>query len=494
MALTPAQAVEVINRLYAKLVARRGAITKRNNYFAGKHPLTFASPEWRKYHEGRFTDFSDNWCGVVGRAAAERTQVFGVRLGDDPDVQSPDERDLWRDWVAVDGPAKAAQGYLTSTVTSTSYALVWGDKNGEPLLTWETPDQAIIEYDVETGEELYGLKSWTDDDGEYATLYTPDEIWKLKRAKTFAGSTSLILPEGVSLSVLQGGWTERDNAKPAIPNTLGVIPLVEYPNRPTLGSGPISDIDGTMAMQDANNLMWAYLFGAADFASLPARVVMGQEPPKMPILDANGQKIGEQSVDIEKLKHGRLLYLTGQNTTIGSWESARLDVFTDVINVMVKHIASQTQTPIHYIMGDLGNVNGETLTATELPLSTKVRGGHLHLTGPTRKTFRLFALVRDNKAVAEACRTAVTQWRNPETMSDAQVSDAASKDASIGWPFAAILERRYGLSQPEIARVLAQREAEATTDPIAVISRNLASGTGNQGQGNQAAQGAPVSS
>ena len=53
----------------------------------------------------------------------------------------------------------------------------------------------------------------------------------------------------------------------------------------------------------------------------------------------------------------------------------------------MKHIASQTQTPIHYIMGELGNVNGETLTATELPLATKVRSGHKHLTSPTREVF-----------------------------------------------------------------------------------------------------------
>lgn len=478
MGLTPKQAAEIVNRLYSRLALRRPGIAKREDYFAGKHPLAFASPEWRKFHEDRFSGFSDNWCGVVARAAAERTEVFGVRLGNDPDVQSPDEAQLWQDWMRVDGPAKSAQGYLQGTATSTSYALVWGNADDEPVLTWETPSQAIVDYDVETGEARYALKSWTDDDGEYATLYTPTEVWKLKRAKSFAGQTALILPASVSSSLLDGGWTERDQ-QPVITNPLGVIPLVEHPNRPLLGSGPISDIEGTIPMQDAITLMWAYLFGAADFASLPARVILGQEPPKMPILDANGQKIGEQVISADQLKNGRLLWLTGENAKIDSWEPAKLDVFTEVVNVAVKHIASQTQTPIHYIMGELGNVNGETLTATELPLATKVRSGHKHLTSPTREVFRRFALVRGSDAVAQACRTAVVQWRNPETMSDAQVSDAASKDSTIGWPFPAILERRYGLSQPEIARVMAQREAERTSDPIVAATRNLAAGTGN---------------
>lgn len=459
MGLTADQAATITNKLYASLRNRSTSVAELADYAAGKHPLRFASAEWRKSHESRFQGFSDNWCGVVARAAAERTEVFGLRLGSDVDVQSPEEAALWRDWEAVDGPSKAAQGYLCGTTTSTSYALVWGDSDGNPLLTWESPQQAIVYYDPETGEPLYGLKAWSDDDAEHATTYTRNEVWKFSRSRSgiIARDSGLVLPN----SLLAGGWSARSDTRSVIPNPLGVLPLVEHPNRPLLHGGPISDIAGVKAMQDAINLLWAYLFSAADFASMPARVVMGQEPPKMPILDENGQKIGEQKVDSESLKQGRLLWLTGQNTKIGQWEAAKLDVFTDVINVAVKHTASQTQTPIHYIMGELGNVNGETLTATELPLATKVRSGHKHLTRPTREVFRRFALVRDQAAVAEACRTAVVQWKNPETMSDAQVSDAASKDKTIGWPFAAILERRYNLSQPEIARILAMAEAEA---------------------------------
>lgn len=456
--LTPDGALQVADKLLGRLQRRRPQVEKRQRYFRGEQPLAYASEEWRKFHGQRFAHFADNWCGIVAKAAPERTEVFGLRLGDDPDVQSPDERDLWRDWDAVDGPAKMAQGVLESAISSTSYALVWADPAGEPLLTWETASQAVVDRDPETGATRYGLKAWADEDTEFLTLYTPDELWKFERARGGLRPSGIYLPEQLS-----GGWSRR--AEGVVRNPFGVVPLVEFPNRPLLDGGPVSDIEGTMAMQDAANLMWAYLFGAADYASMPARVVMGQEPPKVPVLDKDGRKVGEKAVDIEALTRGRMLWLTGQDTKIGAWEAAKLDVFTDVINVMVKHIASQTQTPIRYIMGELGNVNGDTVQATDFPLATKVRQGHKHLTGPTRQLFRLLALVRGQDTVAEACRTAVVQWRNPETMQDAQISDAASKDAAIGWPFAAVLERRYGLSQPEIQRVMAQREAEAL-DPI----------------------------
>ena len=480
MGFTPTVAAYWVNRLHDEMTIRNGpldnrpSLDKRERYFNGDQPLQFASQEWRNFHNDRFRGFSDNWCGVVGSAAADRTEVFGIRLGDDPAVQSPDEKALWDDWVRAGGPEKSDQGYLSSAYLATSYALVWADADGNPTLTWLNPDTTIVHNDPETGEPEYGLRAWVDDDlTEHATLYTADEVWKFSR-KTVAtrlAASGFILPSSVTL--LAGGWGPREGVDPFVANTLGVLPLVEHPNRPLLSRGPISDIDGTMAMQDAINLMWAYLFGAADYAGMPARVVSGAERPVMPILDAEGQKIGEKPLDLEALTRGRMLWLTGEKASTSEWAAAQLDVFTNVVGVAVKHLASQTQTPIHYIMGELGNVNGETLTALELPLATKVRKGHKSLTRPTREVFRRFAIVREQAAVADACRSATIQWRNPETMSDAQVSDSASKDRAIGWPLSAIFERRYGMSQPEIDRLMDQIKGEAD-DPLLQMARDLA--------------------
>lgn len=467
MPLTPEQAARKVDHLYARLSDRRKTSDKFERYFDGEQPLCYASDEWKKFHGRRFKGFADNWCGVVGSAAPELTEIAGIRLGDDAEQLSGDERALWRDWDANNGQAQSAQGFLSGAVTGRSYTLVWGDGDDEPVLTWEHASQCIVD-----GE--YGLKAWAEDaETERANLYGPAEVWKFERAgweqRTDDGRTptGLYLPAGI----FGQGWKMVENGEPnPIPNPLGMNPLTEWPNRPTLGRGPISDIQGTVAMQDAANLMWAYLFGAADYASMPARVVMGQEPPKMPILDDAGQKVGEKPLDIDALTKGRMLWLTGQATSIGQWDAARLDVFTGVIDVMVKHIAAQTKTPINY-MGALSNVNGETLDGLRTPLYMKVRDAHKHLTAPARRTFRLMALVRGDAAVAEACRTANILWRNPETATDAQTADAALKDIQAGWSHAGVLERRYGMSQTEIDRELARRQAEAVDPFLASILR-----------------------
>lgn len=195
----------------------------------------------------------------------------------------------------------------------------------------------------------------------------------------------------------------------------------------------------------------------------------------MPVLDENGQKVGEKPLDIDQLTRGRMLWLTGQNTKIGQWDSAKLDVFTGVIDTLVKHVGAQTKTPLNYL-GALANVNGETLDGLRIPLHNKVRDGQKHLNSPQREVFRRFALVRGNAGVAEACRTAVIGWKNPETATDAQTSDAALKDKQIGWSAAGILERRYGMSQQEIDKELQRRETEGLNDPVLNAARDLANG------------------
>ena len=471
MALTAEQAAARVDTLHAELVDRRRDTARLQDFFDGKQNLSYASDEFKKFHQGRYEGFADNWCEVVARAAPERMVPFGIRLGDDADAQSPDEKLLWRDWEINDGPAQSSMGFLSGAIVKRSAALVWGNGDDEPLLTWEHANQFIV-------AGAYSLKVWVEDNLELATLYTPEEVWKFQRP-ALAHVSRLELPQGFSLGY--GGWRLREGSTPnPMSNPMGVNPGVEFPNRPMLGTGPISDIEGTVSMQEAINLFWAYLFGAADHASLPGRVVMGQAPPKVPILDANGQKVGEKPVDSDALTRGRMLWLTGDKASIGQFDSAKLDVFTDVLNVMVKHTASKTRTPIHYIMGELGNVNGETLTATELPLAKKVHEGTKHATRPMREVFRRLALARGNEAVAEACRTAVVQWANPETASDSQTADAAIKAKTVGWPFEAILERIYGLSQPEIQRVLNQRDAEGEADPIINAARGLTGGAVNE--------------
>lgn len=478
---TAAAALQWTASLYSTLTKRKDEIRGAYDYFEGRQPLVYATEQWRAFHEKRYEGFSDNWCGVVGRAPVDRLRIDGFRLGSSTDVVTADERELWNDWNTNELGPQSNQGFLASTIAKRSAVLVWGDENDEPVVTWERPDQVAVAYSDNRRVRLAAIKSWTADGTEYATLYLPDEVWKFQRQPGVMlgpdGRTSGgLYVFGKGFTPDGDGWQPRNIPGEAwpLPNPLGEVPIVEWVNRPMLGGDPISDIAGVIAAQDSINTMWAYLFNSADQASMAARVITGAEAPKVPILDANGQIIGSKPARIEDLAQGRFMYL-GKDAKIDQWDAAKLDVFTSVISQTIGHIAAQTSTPGHYLLSNekFANLNGDALTAAEVPLAAKVENQQMHYNPAAKETARLMALVRGKSGLASAIRSSdgrrFVQWKDAAMHSLAQVADAATKDKSIGMSLRTILERRYGMTEEEIQREFDRIEAEQArqADPIA---------------------------
>lgn len=453
-----AVAAETLEQLLSELEKRRTEVTDLMDAYDGDRRLRFASDNFRDFFDDRYERFSDNWCGVVADAPHERLEITGIRL---PGQQDGDD-ELFSDWRRTDSDALSDLAFLDAIIAKRAYALVWGSRDNEPLVTWEHPSQAIVGYDPETRARKAGAKVWADDDTEYATLYLPDEVWKFQRDRI---KVEEVLQPVVG-PLLAGGWSLR--AEGVIPNPIGKVPLVEFPNRPRLLRDPHSDIQGTLAMQDAINLLWAELFAVSDEATIGQRLIIGAEMPVMPILDENGEVVGEKQIDLKKWRKDRIGWLEDATAKAHEWQPAKMDPFTAVIEIMVGHLAAQTRTPAHYLLvgGTMANVSGDAMKALETGLVARTREKSQHFGRAARDVFELMALVRNDTGKAQQVRGAEVLWRDIENRSDAQVADAASKDRDIGLPLRYILERRYNLSPSEIDRVMDMVAAEAS-DPIA---------------------------
>lgn len=487
---TAQEALAWVDRLNRVLTNRRPEIEKAFGYFEGNQPLAYASPQWKQFHADRYKGFSDNWCGVVGRSPVERLRIDGIRVGDDTEVIDQAERDLWNDWKRNELGSQSKQGFLASTIAKRSSTLIWGDDNDEPEVTWEHPAQVAVSYAAANSRRrLAAVKVWREENVEYATLYLPHEVWKWERpafrlddGRTESG---LFVPGSFN----SGGWLPREVPGEVwpLPNPLGEVPIVEWVNRPMLGMEPISDIAGTMSMQDAINMLWAYLFNAADQASMAARVVLGAEPPKVPILDEQGQIIGSKPAKLEDLANGRLLFLpgtAGNTASIDQWDAAKLDVFTAVVDNAVGHVAAQTSTPGHYLLtnSSFANLNGDALTAAETPLVQKVIAAQENgYDFAARETFRLMAKVRGNDALAEQVRLSSIQWKDAAMHSLSQVADAATKDRAVGMSLATVLRTRYGFTPTEVQAELERVRAEQADPILAAFGSDP--GAGNAGVG-----------
>ncbi len=464
MGLTLDRAQRLADKLCMELLARSTEVNRATAYYRGEHPLNFASSEFQEFFGKRYSRFSDNWCGVVADAPVERLTVTGVK----PYGVDKADDESWRVWMTNGLDADSQLGFLGAGNGARSFALVWNGDNGPiPTVTFEDASQAIVAYRAGSRRErVAAAKWWQDGSTEYVTLYTADELWKFERSLQKQTKTSGMAAVDDEIRA----WEMRDTGDEPNPqvNPMGVVPMVEMPNRPLLVGEPISDITGVMAMQDAINLIWAQLLTASDFASFAQRVVLGAEMPKIPILDAAGKVIGERPVDLNKFAIDRVLWVEDENAKIAEWSANDLTNYTSVLEVAVGHIAAQTRTPAHYLIGKMANLSGDALIAAETGLTKKCQEKQLWYGAGLREMFALVARAQGNDAKADALSAGGVMWADVESRNQAQLADSLVKLQAVGFPFE-WLAQKYGLTPPEISELMVMRETQAAMDPLAMV-------------------------
>ncbi|MFJ3858161.1 phage portal protein [Streptomyces sp. NPDC090085] len=423
-------------RLYGKLQRRRHQAKKWSDAYEGDRPLLFASPEFSTQTGGLFEEFSDNWCAVVPDATVERLMPLAFRLENGAIDQA-----AGRAWKRSECDVEIGLALLEALITGRSYALVWNSSSGIEI-TFQHASNALVEY-VPGRRRLRkaGLMVWRDWDTEFATLFTPTMVYRWQRPTR----------EG-------GQWTGRtaglSRGEPShIPNPLGVVPLVELPNRSRLHGSPRSEIATVLPLQDAVNTLWAHLMTASDGIALPARAVLGMDRPVREIVDPEtGEVVGEEDLPLDRFRSDRLLWLEKQGAQIAEFSAADLDNYLRVIEVAVQHIAAQTRTPPSYLAGQLVNVSPDGVAASEAGLVAKVTERQRHFGSALREIMRLEALAQGEAGRAESLALGSVVWRDPQFRSDSQYSDALVKLKSIGVPDEALWERIPGVTPDEIER------------------------------------------
>jgi hypothetical protein len=467
---TEAEALRLIGLLEDELRTRRTEIDRNERYYRGKQPLRFASDEFKKYHGQRYQGFADNWVQVVADAPVERLTVTGVM----PTGATQADPESWRVWQMNGLDADSQLGFLGAVNSGRSFVLVWGDPEDPetPQVTFEDASQCIVAYEPGSRRNrLAALKRWEDGGDDYATLYLADEVWKFKRARSGQAQKSTGLQD-VDDELKK--WELRDSGEEPNPqpNPLGVVPMVELLNRPTLVGEPVSDISGVIAIQDAVNLLWAQLFTTSDYASFPTRIVLGAERPVVPVLDASGTIVGERPVDMEKFAVDRVQFFTGDNVRTEEWSAANLNAYAEIIETAVGHIAAQTRTPAHYLIGKMANLSGDALIAAETGLVKRVDEKQLWFGQALREVFRLIALAQGDEVKAEAISGGRVLWADAQSRSQAQLTDALLKLKTLGFPFE-FLALQYGLTPTEVVDLMAMREKESMADPMGAFTQML---------------------
>jgi hypothetical protein len=480
------EALVAVRRLCKKLDAQARDADVWRRYYVGEQPLKFASKEWREWFGVQYEGFADNWCASVVDATAERQRWTGFR----PYGVQKADKDLGRVMRTNGADIDFGLAATEAQYARRAFMTVWGNPDDEatPIVDFESPSQMVLEYEAGSRRKRKAaLKRWTDEEGmTHATLYTPDHVWK------FTQGSALVLPAHFAAD-----WRPRlvDDVWP-LPNPMGIVSVVEIANRTTLIGEPLSAISGVAAMQDAINLIWAHLFTASDFTGLPQRVILGAELPKIPVLDENGQKIGEKVIDLPEANIKRIMNLEGPNAKIAEWTPAKLDGFLEVISTGVNHIANQTRTPAYYMMGGttFANIGADAIKALDAGLVQKVKNLNDVQSDPMRDGAVLICKAQGKEKKARAMAAGSVEYADIEIRSDAQLADSLTKYASIGFPFEWLAKQK--ISDPDELSWVIEKWQQQQADPtLERIARDLGgplngAADGNTGNGSGSGGGA----
>lgn len=448
--LEPQSPLWWVKRLYKQIQDQCTYYRKMDGYYRGEPAKYPWLPDQARDEFARLLKLTkSNYMGLVVDTTAERLSVEGFRIGGETDA----DVDAWRIWQANNLDTGSDQGFLESLIGGQSYVLVAPNPKDDktPLMYVEHMEQATVEYVPGTGrrEVAAGLKVWIDDwTGQLlATLYLPDLIYKYKAPKPASGTGE---PRWAPREVPGELWPS--------PNPVGEVSLFELPNNPRLLTGGVSEIDDVTAVQDRICKTLADRLMSQDFGAFPQKWATG-----FPNQDEQGNEV--------RINVGRDRMVTTDvaETRFGQWDAAGLDQFSAAKREDVKDIASRTRTPAQYLLGELNNVNGQTLKAAESGLVSKVKQRMKPLEDGLERSV---ACAKRLAGTSIDGQTIETIWRNPEMRTEGELVDALVKMSTLGVPQEALWER-WGATQVEIERWKTMREEQATLDPVGQLTERL---------------------
>ena len=428
----PGSPLFILTRLLTKLNQRQPDLKVLSDYYDGKHRLAFSSQKFRNAFGGMFSAFADNFCPLIVEAVEERLNIEGFRYGSDPTA----DKDAWRIWQTAQMDALSQIGHNSSLKLGDSYAIVWGDDDGQPRISVESARQVIVAYAPgDRTKRVAALKSWIDEDGKHATLFLPDFVYTYKSSES---TMAAWVPDAEAGDV----WP--------MPNPLGVVPVVPLTNRPDLDvEFGVSEFLVAIPLQDAINKLSADLLVASEYIAFPQRYVTGLEIP----VDDNGNPVQPFEISLDKL-----LIAEDPGAKFGTLTAGDLQNYVTALTRFTGDVATLTRTPPHYFGIGGQFPSGDALKAAETALVAKSRR-KMRFYGEAWEevmalAFKVLGDPRGDVVDAE------TIWGDPEYRSEAELADALVKRAAIGVPRQQLWEDA-GYTQTQISRFHAMEVADS---------------------------------
>ncbi len=450
MAVEPLSPEWWLERLQGKLNARAPYIRQSDAWYAGEHPAPLGYEKGRDVLSRLLELCSANYLAIAVDSALERLQTTGFKVAGEVSQELSDV------WQSNNLDLGSAMVYTEKMAVSQGLMLVSPELNasGLPTVTPEHPLQAIVES--RPGSMTIrdaGLKIFHDDrlGVMVATLYLPDSV------TTFMadGHAQPVTPFRMG----PGPRWERQGSMSG-PNPLGEVPLVDFRNRPRMLKHPVAEFEPAVGIQKRINKTLLDRMVMQEFSAFKQKWATGIDVPE----DENGQPVEPFRSAIDRLfvsEHADAKFGELSGDDISSLQSAIADD--------AKMMASIVPTPSHYLHSDGDNVSAEQAKVSESGLVARVRRQMREIDEPLETAMRL-ALRAAGLSVPRP-ESMETVWRDPETRTDAELTDSLMKAKALDIP-REVLWERFGATPQQVAAwpgLLAAQAASAGLGDVAAL-------------------------
>lgn len=222
-------------------------------------------------------------------------------------------------------------------------------------------------------------------------------------------------------------------------------------------------VEPMMPYQDRMNQSVFDLLVVQSGGAFTTKTMTGMLPPIKrdpetgePELDSNGQP---QALPVP-IHVKKILAAEDPEVRFGTLEGTPMEGYIQSIEMTLRHTAAASQTPPHYLLGQIANLSAEALQAAESTLSRKVEEFRVAYGQSWERIFILAGRMSGNVDSAEDDHGEVL-WRDMEARSMAQISDALGKlRESLDIPGRGLWSRVPGVTQGEITEWARLKEEE----------------------------------
>src|SRR4051812_57989 len=256
-----------LHRLSDELRAQRQLVQVYEDYYAGKHPMQFASSKFREAFGSLFAEFADNWCPVVVDSSLERLTVQGFRFGSQGTYEGDSE--AWDIWQQNSLDADADMAHLEAI--KCGKASLIGDAGAPPRITVEHPAEVVVAYEPgNRRKRVAALKQWADASRVlHATVYLPEGTYRFRTRDPWTHGNE------------QLQWEPDDPERVNNPFA-PIVPVIPMRNNPSMMNGGRSDLDPVVDVQNAINKLVTDMMVSSEYASFRQRWATGIEIPVDP--------------------------------------------------------------------------------------------------------------------------------------------------------------------------------------------------------------------